>query len=237
MTDNVLAGRRYAPRYVIALLLLFVPLVLTGCSDDQIDFIIELALDWAIEKNLITVNCPPPYDADDCEFAINGREIARWKASQNRVLGGAMDIFGVDRPDPEVAAALNAGEVVYTVEQADSLAQQGLEEENVEKVDKAISMRPEDWSYHDQRAALMLSQGDGKAAQTSLNESESLVQARIDGGGDCRRLRLNMLRHREQALSTQAQRHPENGPLLDQLDRTRSQIQALEEGSEQSPCR
>ncbi len=236
MTEKAYNGKPYASRHLVAILVLLVPLLLTGCSGAQIDFIIELAMDWAIEKNLITMGCPPPYDAEDCHLSVNTVEIARWKASQNSTLGGAMSLFGVEAPDPDVAAALSAGEVVYDLEQADSLAHQGLEEEDLEKVDEAISMRPGDWSYHDRRAALLLSQGDDDAAQASLDASESLIQSRIDDGGDCVSLRLNMLRHREQALSIQAQRHPENASLLEQLDGARSQIQALEEGSAESLC-
>jgi tetratricopeptide (TPR) repeat protein len=243
--------RQYLPfrRRVFTWLCLLPILFLTACdmSDEAAEFL-ELAIDWALEKKLLKADCPPPYDSEDCNIGVNTTEIARWKASQTagqgglvgNVVGGLMTLTGTEKVDPELGAALDAGEVVYTMERADSLAQEGLEENNLDKIDQAIKMRPEDWSYHDSKAALLLSQGDPEAAQASFNQAEELVADRIKNSDDpattCRTLQLNMLRNREQALFQQSQLHPTNEQLRNELGITQSQIFDLENHQAGNPC-
>ena len=52
-------------------------------SELNAEFAVELAVEWAAAKELITVDCPPSYDGDNCNFEINEVEIARHQAGRN----------------------------------------------------------------------------------------------------------------------------------------------------------
>lgn len=232
--------RRPALKWTALLALLLLPLLLTGCDigEAEMDFLLDLAIDWAISKNLLTVEgCPPPYDSDDCQVGINAGMIARWKAGKNKWIGRGMDAFGAKRAPQDVTDALDSAQTVYEQEQADALASEGMAEGDLEKIDQAIGMRPGDWSYQDKKAAVLLGQGDPEAAANVFENADDLVQQRIDNGESCLKLQMNKLRNREDALWQQSQLHPENEQLRNQLARTQDQIWALQNSHESSICK
>lgn len=139
-------------------------------------------------------------------------------------------------PDEQlINAALDGAEVVRAQEEADELAAAGTEQRNIDLIDQAIALRPGDWSYHDQRAALLLGQNDDAAAQASFAESERLVRERIKAGASCRPLMLNMLRHRASALEANVKYDPELG-VLDKLTAVQNDIADLEDGAPSAWC-
>ncbi len=233
-------SRRPALKWTALLALLLLPPMLTACDigEAEMDFILDLAIDWAFSKNLLTVEgCPPPYDSDDCQIGVNAGMIARWKAGQNKWIGGGMDVFGVDRVPQDVSDALDSAKTVYDQEQSDALAREGASEGDLEKLDQAIGMRPGDWSYQDKKAAVLLSQGDPQGADDAFHHADELVAERIGNGESCLNLQMNKLRNREDALWQQSQLHPENEQIRNQLGKTQDQIWALQNSHESSICR
>ena len=53
------------PALLLALVLLLVPL-LAGCNDADSEAVAQLAVDWAVEKGLMSYNCSGPSQSD-CE--------------------------------------------------------------------------------------------------------------------------------------------------------------------------
>jgi hypothetical protein len=194
---------------LLTALLVAAPL-LTGCTQDDFAFVQQLAKDWAAGKGLLDSSGNP-------DFLNIGLLLADPSS------------------DPEAAAALQAGLVVKGVEDADRLAQQGAAEGDVTKIDAAIRARPSDWSYQEQKAALLLAQGNPAAAQSANEKSESLVRDRIQAGGDCRTLARNMYTHRLNALQTQAGRAP-SAELTEQINQTRAVLGQLSAGQPVAFC-
>lgn len=190
--------------------LVFAAPLLSACTPEDIDFVKELAKEWAAEKGLLNSAGNPDY--------LNIGLLLADPSS-----------------DPEAAAALQAGLVVKGVEDADRLAQQGAAEGDVTKIDAAIRARPSDWSYQEQKAGLLLAQGNSAAAQAANEKSESLVRDRIQAGGDCRTLARNMYTHRLNALQTQIGRAP-SADLNEQLNQTQAQLNLLSAGQPVAFC-
>jgi hypothetical protein len=184
--------------------LIFALPLLTACTEDDLAFITGLAKEWAAEKGLLD-------------------------SAGNPDLIGIGLLMANPSSDPQAAAALEAGLVVKGLEDADRLAKQGAEEGDLKKIDAAISARPSDWSYQEQKAALLLAQGDSAAAQSANEKSESLVRDRIQAGGNCRTLARNMYTHRLNALQTQAGRAP-SPELTEHINQTRAVLGQLSAG-------
>jgi tetratricopeptide (TPR) repeat protein len=199
---------------VIAVVLL--PL-LSACEDTaMLDFLAEMAVEWAQEKGILTA-----------ENTVDWIQVGAYQLQ--RTLAGSTG-------DSELDAALEAGPVVHTLHQADKLSDEGLAEGDLGKIDQAISLRPDDWSYYDKKAAVLINQGNVIEAERSFEESEWLVDDRIQNGGDCKTLKLNLYRNREQALLSQLAGDEGNQDLLDALDESQSQIYYLQSNHERSPC-
>jgi len=194
---------------LLAALLVAAPL-LTACTQDDFAFVQSLAKEWAAGKGLLDSTGKPDY----FNIAL---------------------LLADPSSDPEAAAALQAGMVVKGVEDADRLAQQGAAEGDVTKIDAAIRARPSDWSYQEQKAALLLAQGDAAAAQTANEKSESLVRDRLQAGGNCRTLARNMYTHRLNALQTQAGRAP-SAALTEQINQARAVLDQLSAGQPVAFC-
>jgi hypothetical protein len=207
--------------------------------ESQIDaeFAAGLALEWAVEKNLLNASCPAPYDADNCDISANPAEVALWQASQNKAVGFGMNLIGAGDVDQDAAAALGAAKVAADLTKANTLADDGLKTRNVAKIDQAIALRPKDWSMHDRKAAFMLAEGNDAEAGKAFKEAEDLVQDQIKSGGDCKTLQLNLLQNRSQALSRASEEQPNNRSLQDQQQATQGQITAVENDQEGSACR
>jgi len=205
---------KFFPFLLVAFLLL--PL-LSACEDTaMIEFLAEMAVEWAREKQILN--------------------------DQNQVDWIEVGLYQLQRTatgttgDNVLDAALEAGPVVYNFHQAEELSDQGLEEGNVDLIDQAINLRPDDWSYYDKKAAVLINQGNTQEAERNFEEAEGLVDDRIQNGGNCRVLKLNLYRNRENALLSQLAGNETNQVLLNALDETQSQIYYLENNHANSPC-
>lgn len=207
--------RNRGPRLLLLSLALLLPLLLSACESSDTEFLVEIGLEYAQEK-----------------------EILNEDGSVNMMTMGAYLLGGTG--DPEVDAALDAGLVVKTLEDADRLALEGAEEGDTDKIEAAINSRPDDWSYREQQAALLMSEGNLEDAEAAFAESDQLIMERLARGAECRQYRLNQLRHREQAILTQMQRNPTDDDVLNRLDplldQTRAEIQSLEQGQGSTMC-
>lgn len=190
-------------------LLLAAPL-LGACTQEDIDWIVAEGRAWARANDLIDDQGNPNYIG-----------VAIWYASPST--------------DPAARAALDAGRVVKGIQDADQLAQDGARSGNLDLIEQAIDRRPEDWSYQEQKAALLLAQEDAAGAEAAFNQATDMVQERIAGGGDCRSLARNLLTHRQAALHTQMQMRP-NAALQDKLDETNLELNLLAEGQPTLLC-
>jgi hypothetical protein len=210
----------YTRRRFGLLLLLLLPF-LVACEDTGMaELAAEMAVEWAEEKKLVSV------DASG-DLSINYVQIAKYEAA--RWWDGTTG-------DSQVDAALDVGPIAKSMRDADNLAEAGMAERDPAKLDDAIALRPQDWSYRDQKAAVLAAQGDEEGARDAILESEALVQQRIENGGNCRGLKQNMLRNREAALSRQLQDDPENQTLMTLLMDTQDQLYSLQNGLPNSPC-
>ncbi|MEK6587540.1 MAG: hypothetical protein AABY97_01700 [Chloroflexota bacterium] len=125
--------------------------------------------------------------------------------------------------------------VVKNLEDADRMAQQGAADGDLAKIEVAIASRPSDWSYQEQKAALLLAQGDADGAAAASARSEGLVRERVRQGGDCSTLARNLLTHRLNALATQQQR-ADSVDLLAMVVVTQSELGLLRDGQPISLC-
>ncbi len=206
--------RRFLLFLLIAVLL--VPL-LSACEDTaMLEFLAEMAVEWAQEKQILNANKEVDW------LQVGAYQLQRMAAGSTG--------------DNELDAALEAGPVVYNFHQADKLADQGLEQGDVALIDQAITLRPDDWSYYDKKGAVLYSQGNAQEAERSFEEAEWLVDDRIQNGGDCKMLKLNLYRNREAALLAQLQGNETNEGLLATLDETQTAIFQLENNHPNSPC-
>jgi len=204
--------------------------------EEELALVAELAAEWAVGKNIVTTDCEPPFEDSSCSFGVNPLELARWRAGQNEVLGYGMDLIGANMVEQEASSALKAARVVNDLTRAENLAEEGLKQRNLSKIEEAVALRPNDWGMRDRRAAYMLAEGNEEEANRALSEAEELVEDQINRGGDCKALQLNLLRNRRSAFSSAAEVNPGSRSLQDQLARTREQIQAIESDQEGGPC-
>lgn len=211
---------------LLAVILLITPM-LVSCENGDYEYIAQLAVDWAVEKGIMTLKCEGEGQTD-CQYDLNETALGMYLGMVK--LGTSMG------RSPEMQAALDAGDVVLNQEQADELVEQGAREGKLDLIDQAIESRPEDWSYHDQRASVLLASGEVEAAEESFSKAEKLVDDRIEGGGDCYVLQRNLLNNRIAALETQLDKDPANAELNDRYAGAHEQLQALESGSPASPC-
>jgi len=146
-----------------------------------------------------------------------------------------MQLFGLPSGDPLVDAALDAGSVVANLEDAERLAREGVESGDISKVEAAIEARAKDWGFHEQKAALLMAQGDATGADRAFADSEDLVGKQISKGGDCKLLARNMYTHRINALEIQLGLQPSD-QLSSKAAETQSFLDAIAGGQSISFC-
>jgi Flp pilus assembly protein TadD len=204
----------------LVVLLLTFPL-LTSCKDTGLaELAAEMALEWAQEKQLIKTGDDGSIRPDYVQ--IGAYELQRWMIGTTG--------------DRRLDAALDVGPIAHSIRKADALAEEGMAQGDPAKLDEAIALRPYDWSYHDQKAAILAAQGNVEAARQSMQQSEAVVAGRIMAGGNCRGLHQNMLRNRENALLRQLQNDPDNPDLLEMLMDTHDAQHQLQSNGPESPC-
>ncbi len=197
-------------RWLLLTALLVAAPLLGGCTQEDIDWIVAEGRAWAQANGLIDSAGKPNY------FGIG-----LWYINP--------------ATDPAARAALDAGRVVKGIEDADQLAQQGAANGELGPIDQAIGRRPDDWSYQEQKGALLLAQGDSAGAQAAFDQATELVRQRIAAGGDCRSLARNLYTHRQMALQNQLQLRG-NAAVQQKLDETNLELNLLQEGQPTLLC-
>lgn len=200
-------------------------------------FAAEAAVEWVVGKGLVNTNCAAPYTDPGCTFSLNAAEVARWQASQTALGGFGLGLAGQRTMSDEASTALGAAQVAANLAEAHSLADEGLREQDPEKVARAVNQRPDDWSLHDRQAAVLYASGDESGASAALEKAEELVDGQVRAGGDCQRLQVNLLRNREATFREAAALNPGNRSIADQLAQTQATLQAVEAGQDAGLCR
>jgi hypothetical protein len=136
--------------------------LITGCVDmeaDDRDLVEAFFEEWLEVKDIDPVNDDGSIDPEGAARA--GRRIVT-------------DSTGDDEAD----AALDAYDVVSDINEADKLMEEGRLYRDPAKMDQAIALRPDDWTYRSSRAALALDAGDMDTYQTHATAHFRLT----DGG-------------------------------------------------------
>ena len=220
---------RYRPRVLLLLVAVVVTPLLSACEDGEQEAFLDLAVQWASAKGLISLSCEGPGD-QNCTYELNETALG--------VYIGVGRIGAALSGDKKLGNALDAADVVLTQEKADDLVEQGAQSGDLDLIEQAIKSRPDDWSYIDNKAAVQLANGDLDETNKSFAKSEQIVKSRVNGGESCVKLSRNMLHHRIAAIEAQIQRTEgqSNAELHDRLADAHDQLAALESGGPGSPC-
>ncbi len=176
--------------------------ILSACTQEDVDWLFTIGEEWGRANEVI----------DDAGNINWGQAVTQ--------------LLGLPSGDPLVDAALDAGSVVANLEEAERLARDGVETGDIAKVEAAIEARAKDWGFREQKAALLMAQGDLAGADRAFADSEALVRKQISKGGDCTLLARNMLTHRIIALETQLGLRP-NDQLSLKAAETQAQLDAI----------
>jgi hypothetical protein len=175
---------------ILSLLILLLVPFLSACEAGDMQELIYWAKLWAIVHDITDEDGSPNYGAIT-RFAVG-------------------EAFGIGSTgDEEGDAAIDAGRVLNNIRQAEDEADQGWEALNGGKniqegvlphFNKAIDLRPDDWSYRNGRGIAHLEDLDNpdgaKAARADFDKANALAKK---SGKPAEYLR--MLKNREQALA------------------------------------
>ena len=181
---------RRAAILVLSLLIIVLVPFLSACDSSEAQDLIYWAKLWAIVHDITDADGNPNYGAVT-RFAVG-------------------EAFGIGSTgDEEGDAAIDATKVLNNIRQAEESADQGWEALNKGKnikqsvlppFNKAIDLRPDDWSYRNGRGIANLEDlenpDNAKAARDDFNKANELAKK---SGKPAEYLR--MLKNREQALA------------------------------------
>jgi len=119
---------------IIILIMSLLPLM-TSCTPEGRELAIAFLEEWAAEKKIDP-----------------GTPEGLWNIGK-RTLGGSTG-------DEDADAAIDARKVILNLVEADKLMDEGRESGDIEKMNQAIAMRPDDWTYRVSKSNLSLKQGD-----------------------------------------------------------------------------
>lgn len=220
---------RSRPRILLLVAVIAAGPLLTACESAEQEAFLNFAVQWAVSKGLISLRCEGGGN-QNCEYDLNEGALGTYLT-----LGRVANVFARDK---SIGIALDAGDVVLKQEQADELVDKGAQEGDLDLIEQALQLRPDDWSYIDNKAAVQLANGDLEGADKSFEKSEEIVKSRAAGGEKCDVLYRNMLNHRISALETQIQRTQgqANAELHDRLAEAHDRLAALNSVGPGSPC-
>jgi hypothetical protein len=258
-------------RNIIPLLLLIaLSLSLTACDDADAELAIDLAIEWAFEKGLVVCENPAD-DPATCVIKTTptfnsyvGGEVVEGLVSEISsavpVLEGLDELAGevIKSNDLDEGArdVLDTGVTAKDIIEADSLAEEGFEEGNPEKIQQAIKIRENDWSYDEKLSVIYLAQGNQSAASDAQNQADEKARQHLAGmlqqeglspedenaHKACYKTYLTQYLHRENALVIQINKMMDADPpkdaemLIRHLDLVRIQIADLEQNAPGNPC-
>ena len=238
------------------LLILALPLCLTACDDADAELAIDLAIEWAFENGMVTC-MDPSADPATCEVKLTtgliryvGGDVIGDAVSKAPIIGGLGEmageyIQGENNPMTQEARDLvDTGMTAKEIVQADALADEGFAQADPAKIQEAIKMRPNDWSYDEKLSVIYLAYGDQQDASDAQNQaqakadrhlagtlaSEGLSQNDIEAYEACKRTYISLYSHRESALVQQLNRMADSDDptmLIRQLDLARKYLADL----------
>ncbi|MFC1991935.1 hypothetical protein ACFLVC_04360 [Chloroflexota bacterium] len=180
---------------VTTLLLVFimVPLGISGCGIEFESLALEILEEWADEHDINPTT------------AGGAANLAR------RAVAGSTG-------DEEADAAIGLGKMVSDIRKGDRIMEEARRNHDAAAMDAAIELRPNDWSYHNSRAAIALEENDletakehyARALQIVDSDTEAAMQLEHNRGKGGRELN-----HREKiARSTQITEELESSEFL-----------------------
>lgn len=251
---------------VLLILLIAFSLFLTACDDADADLAIDLAIEWAFEKGLVVCENPSE-DPATCVIETTsafdryvGGEVVEAVVEQIPLIGGlselAGDLIKSDDLDEGAKDVLDTAVTAKDVIEADALAEDGFEEGDPEKIQQAIEIRGNDWSYDEKLGVLYLAQGDQAAASDAQIQAEEKAHQHLaatlqneglssedeDAYRACFATYSNLYSQRDNALVIQINKMLDADPpqdaemLIRQLDLVRKQITDLEQNAPGNPC-
>lgn len=131
--------------------LLFSMLTLTGCTRQDWMDLLDIAKIWARQHGVLDDNDQPNY------WTIGTRAA------------------GFSTGDEEADAVLDAGMTVKNFQEAEKLSEVGWKSNDIKKIDSAISMRPGEFRYNNQRGAILFFDGKFEEANKEFNNANSKV--------------------------------------------------------------
>jgi hypothetical protein len=182
-------------KIVLVLLVLLVMPFIYSCDSGDVDALINWAKLWAMV-----------HDITDTDGNVNPGAVARFTAGELFGFGSTGDAEG----DAAIDVAKDVKGMLDNLRDAEAEADKGwealdsgknIQENVVPRYNKAISLRPDDWSYRNERGIAYL-----EDLQTDNNDK--LAQKDFDKANDLARKSgkpaeyLRMLKEREQALAT-----------------------------------
>jgi len=249
----------------LLLLLIVFSLFLTACEDADADLAIDLAIEWAFEKGLVICEDPsddPATCVIETTSAFNryvGGEVVEEVVSNIPFLEGLSELAGeVVKPDLDQGAqdVLDTAVTAKDVMEADSLAEEGFEEGDPEKIQQAIEIRGNDWSYDEKLSVIYLAQGDQAAASDAQIQADEKARQHLaatlqneglspedeDAYRACFATYSNLYSQRDNALVIQINKMMDADPpqdaemLIRHLDLVRKQLADLEQNAPGNPC-
>lgn len=152
---------RYARTTVLTFTLLFMVVLFSGCSGEDRALVSAFARSWAEAHGVISADGTPTI------------------AAAGRVL------FGSSTGDEVADAAIDAGQVVRSMNAADAHMREAefhMEDRPpshsraLDEMNGAVSMRPDDWEVRNRRAAIRLTTGDVEGARKDFEHARSLCE-------------------------------------------------------------
>ena len=124
------------------LMLPVMAVMMSGCTHQDWLDLVDFAKLWAYEHGLATEDGNVDY-----------------------VKAGTRALTGSPTGDEQADAVLDGGDVVKKSQEAEQLSNDASKTGNTEYIDKAIKLRPGEYRYYNQRAAMNLIDGNGKVEQ------------------------------------------------------------------------
>jgi hypothetical protein len=200
---------RKAKLLILLVLGIFSPL-LSGCD---LGYLFSLGISWATQKGIV--------QGDQVNYDNLGKELSN------------------DAIDEELgrgeAAALHASQIKDAIDEADRLTIDAVTEENIDKINQAIFLRPDDWEYQVKKMGIAAKIEDTASFDAALSDGEDNVKLAIRNGADCNTTYLRYYLELRRQAKNSLESDPNNLLLKIALDDAESGIEANRPGGG-GPC-
>jgi hypothetical protein len=160
------------------MILLLLLLLLTSCTDNQVDWALDVFESWADAEG---VNLSKGVDIGKATGYVAGQIADRIIYSDEY-------------------AALEMTHDLDKIKRADAIMDLAITSNNPDDLRTAKDIRPWDYKYSEAEAVLWMIKGNNAATNSSITTADSLAARMVEEGGDCRTARLNQLRVRRKLL-------------------------------------